>query len=84
MGPHLKMTAINETQSDSLPSDLSVRILKLLSSSQAPKTVDAIRSHLQVRNQRVVEAIRNLTAQGKIQRYPKGYLLPNPPAQMSL
>jgi hypothetical protein len=84
MGPHLKMMAINETQSDSLQSDLSGRILKLLSSSQDPQTADAIRSHLQVRNQRVVETIRNLTAQGKIQRHPKGYLLPNPPAQMSL
>ncbi len=84
MGPHLKMTAINETQSDSLQSDLSGRILKLLSSSQGPQTVDAIRSCLQVRNQRVVETIRNLTAQGKIQRHPKGFSISNPPAQMSL
>jgi hypothetical protein len=84
VGPHLKMTAINETQSDSSQSDLSGRILQLLSSSQGPQTVDAIRSHLQVRNQRVVEAIRNLTAQGKIQRHPKGFSIPTPPAQMSL
>ena len=84
MGPHLKMTAIHETQSDSLQSDLSDRILKLLSSSQGPQTVDAIRSCLQVRNQRVVETIRNLTAQGKIQRHPKGFSMPDPPAQMSL
>jgi hypothetical protein len=84
MGPHLKMTAINETQSDSLQSDLSGRILKLLSSSQGPQTIDAIRSCLQVRNQRVVETIRNLTAQGKIQRHPKGFSIPDPPAQMSL
>jgi hypothetical protein len=84
MGPHLKMTAINEIQSDSLQSDLSGRILKLLSSSQGPQTVEAIRSCLQVRNQRVVETIRNLAAQGKIQRLPKGFLISTPPAQMSL
>ena len=52
VGPHLKMTAINETQSDSSQGDLPGRILQLLSSSQGPQTVDAIRSHLQVRNQR--------------------------------
>ena len=84
MGPHLKMTAINETQSDSSQSDLPSRILQLLSSSQGPQTVDAIRSHLQVRNQRVVEAIRNLASQGKIQRHPKGFSIPSTPAQMSL
>jgi hypothetical protein len=84
MGPYLKMTAINETQSDSPQSDLSARILKLLSSSQDPQTVDAIRSHLQVRNQRVVETIRNLTAQGKIQRHPKGFSIPIPTSQVSL
>jgi hypothetical protein len=84
MGPHLKMTMIAETPSDSLQRDLSGRILELLSSSQGPQTVDAIRSCLQVRNQRVVETIRNLTAQGKIQRYQKGFSLLNPPAQMSL
>jgi len=84
MGPHLKMTAINETLSDSPQSDLSARILKLLSSSQDPQTVDAIRSHLQVRNQRVVETIRNLTAQGKIQRHQKGFSIPIPTSQMSL
>lgn len=84
VGPHLKMTAIDETQSDSLQSDLPGRILQLLSSSQGPQTVDAIRSHLQVRNQRVVEAIRNLASQGKIQRHPKGFSIPSPPAQMSL
>ncbi len=84
MGPHLKMSAINETLSDSPQSDLSARILKLLSSSQDPQTVDAIRSHLQVRNQRVVETIRNLTAQGKIQRHQKGFSIPIPTSQMSL
>lgn len=84
MGPHLKMTAINEPQSDSPQCDLSGRILELLSSSQGPQTVDAIRSRLQVRNQRVVETIRNLAAQGKIKRHPKGFSISNPPAQMSL
>jgi hypothetical protein len=84
MGPHLKMASINETSSDSPQVDLSGRILKLLSSSPEPQTVDSIRSHLQVRNQRVVETIRNLAAQGKIQRHSKGFSIPNPPAQMPL
>ncbi len=84
LGPHLKMTSINETPSDSPQVDLSGRILKLLSSSPEPQTVDSIRSHLQVRNQRVVETIRNLAAQGKIQRHSKGFSILNPPAQMSL
>ncbi len=84
LGPHLKMTSINETPSDSPQVDLSGRILKLLSSSSEPQTVDSIRSHLQVRNQRVVETIRKLAAQGKIQRHSKGFSIPNPPAQMSL
>jgi RecA-family ATPase len=77
MGPHLTMTTINETQCDSPQADLSGRILMLLSSSPEPQTVDSIRSHLQVRNQRVVETIRNLTAQGKIQRHSKGFAISN-------
>jgi hypothetical protein len=77
MGPHLKMTAIDETQSDSPQCDLSGRILELLSSSQGPQTVDSIRSRLQVRNQRVVETIRNLAVQGKIQRHSKGFAISN-------
>jgi hypothetical protein len=77
MGPHLTMTAINENQSDSPQSDLSGRILELLSSSPGPQTVDSIRSHLQVRNQRVVEATRRLAAQGKLQRHAKGFAISN-------
>jgi hypothetical protein len=84
IGPHLTIKTINGSQSDSSQSDLPGRILQLLSSSHGPQTVDAIRSHLQVRNQRVVEAIRNLASQGKIQRHPKGFSIPNPLAQMSL
>jgi hypothetical protein len=84
MGPHLRMTSVNEAQFDSPQSDLSGRILELLSSSHDPQTVDAIRSHLQVRNQRVVEAIRNLASQGKIQRHPKGFSIPILPPQLQL
>lgn len=84
LGPHLKIAAINETPSDSLPRDLHARILELLSSTPGPQTITDIRSRLQVRNQRVVEAIRNLVAQGKIQRQAHGFALPNQFVQMSL
>jgi hypothetical protein len=83
-GPHLKAAAINEALSDPPQHDLTVRILELLSSASEPLTIEAIRSRLQVRNQRVVEAIRNLAAQGKIQRQARGFALPNQFVQMSL
>lgn len=54
---------------------LPPRILQLLSSSTEPLTVDLLRSKLQVRNQRVVEALRHLSAQGKVERLPRGYVL---------
>jgi hypothetical protein len=74
-GPHLKIAAMNETPSEPLQHDLSVRILELLASDSEPLTTDAIRSRLQVRNQRVVEATRNLSAQGKIQRCSRGFAI---------
>jgi hypothetical protein len=83
-GPHLKIAIIDGTQSDSLQYDLPARILELLASTPEPQTIDSIRSRLQVRNQRVVEAIRNLAAQGKIQRHTRGFALPNQSVQMSL
>lgn len=54
---------------------LQSRILQRLSSSTEPLTVDHLRSKLQVRNQRVVEALRQLSVQGKVERMPRGYAL---------
>lgn len=71
----LKAASI-QNNTPTLPlSDLSPRILELLSAATEPLTLDSIRSHLQVRNQRVVESLRNLIAQGKIQKLARGYLL---------
>ena len=51
-------------------------------------TVDSLRNRLQVRNQRVVEALRELSSQGSVQRLARGYALtaqpslPTDPAQL--
>jgi len=72
-GAHLKLLsgAPSETKpgSDTLPE----RILQLLSGALEPMTVETLRQHLQVRNQRVVEALRQLSSQGAIQRLARGY-----------
>jgi hypothetical protein len=86
-GPYLKITTANETQSEPPQESLTSRILELLSAASEPLTIEAVRTRLQVRNQRVVEAIRSLATQGKIKRHARGFALPlpsNPPAQMSL
>jgi len=86
-GPYLKITTTNETQSEPPQEGLASRILAMLSAAQEPLTIDALRTHLQVRNQRVVEAIRCLAAQGRIQRHTRGFAIRhqnNPSVQMSL
>lgn len=86
-GPYLRITTANESQCEPPQDRLASRILELLSTAPEPLTIDALRTRLQVRNQRVVEAIRNLAAEGKIKRNTRGFALPlagNPPVQMSL
>jgi hypothetical protein len=86
-GPYLKITTANETQCEALQDGLASRILELLSTAPEPLTIDALRTRLQVRNQRVVEAIRSLAAEGKIKRQTRGFALPlsgNPPVHMSV
>jgi hypothetical protein len=86
-GPHLKITASNETQSDPPKDGLTARILDLLSGATEPLTVDALRSRLQVRNQRVGEALRNLLQEGRVRRQARGFAASpqgNLPVQMSL
>jgi hypothetical protein len=76
-GAFLKATPCNDYLPELPCKDLSSRILDLMSSATEPLTLDNLRSHLQVRNQRVVESIRNLIAQGKVKRLTRGFSLLN-------
>jgi len=51
------------------------RILELLAAAATPVTTDALRSSLQIRKQRVVEALQSLRARGLIVRTENGYVL---------
>jgi hypothetical protein len=45
-------------------------------------TIETLRSRLQVRNERVVNTLRQLAAHGKVQRLTRGYSVgSNPPLQ---
>ena len=61
------------------PDALCIRILDLLSESKEPRSVAQLRAVLRVRNQRLIEALRQLTNQGKIQRLELGYVLSHKP-----
>ncbi len=76
-GTYLKTAAAGLAISDPKDGELSAKIVQLLSKAPAPLTIDNLRSHLQVRNQRVVEAIRELSAEGKVQRQARGFALSN-------
>ncbi len=87
IGPHLKIAASNETQAAPPQDALRSQILELLSTTPEPLTVDALRSRLQVRNQRVVEALRGLVDQGVVYRQARGFAVSpksNLTVQMSL
>jgi hypothetical protein len=72
---YLKLVSSSEAQPEPKYDSLASRILQLLSIASEPLNVDSLRSRLQVRNQRVVEALRLLVTQGKIQRNTRGYML---------
>ncbi|MEK7995088.1 MAG: AAA family ATPase [Planctomycetota bacterium] len=87
IGPHLKIAATNETQPSPPQDALKSRIMDLLSTAPEPLTVDTVRSRLQVRNQRVVEALRGLVDQGVVQHRARGFAVSpqsNRQVQMSL
>jgi len=87
IGPHLKIAATSEAQPAPPQDALKSRILELLSTASEPLTVDALRSRLQVRNQRVVATLRGLVEQGTVLRQARGFAVSpqsNLPAQMSL
>ena len=81
-GPYLRR--LSTAAAEFVPPDpLPDQILALLGKSSEPRTAESLRSHLQVRNQRLVEALRQLVDQHKIVRLPQGYLLPSStPARM--
>jgi len=69
-GPYLKLGSAALPHGDPLLD----QILALLSQSSEPCTAESLRSRLQVRNQRLVETLRQLCEQGKVVRLPQGYL----------
>ncbi len=77
--PHLELVARDgiitpdPKPNSSQPDALCTRILELLSESSEPRSVAQLRAVLRVRNQRLIEALRQLVDQGKIQRLERGY-----------
>jgi len=86
LGTFLKLGSANVNPPEPPQNGLDCRIINLLLSTPEPLTVEALRSRLQVRNQRVVETLRILASQGKIARNNRGFTLSpenKPPVQMS-
>jgi len=75
LGASLKISSITANPLESSPNELASRIIDLLASSPEPLTINKLRTRLQVRNERVVEAIRSLIAQGRIKRLARGFSL---------
>lgn len=76
LGPFLKLVS-TATIIDPAPADpLIAKILDLLAQSSQPRTAENLRSSLQVRNQRLVETLRQLSEHGEIVRSNQGYSLP--------
>ena len=74
-GPYLKLASAPNA-SELAPRDpLPGQILALLGQSSEPRTTESIRSSLQVRNQRLVECLRQLSEQRKVVRLPQGYVV---------
>lgn len=71
--PHLAVVAGATPASSVL--DLKERVLDTLAASDAPATQEALRSALQVRLQRLVLALRELEAEGRLRRSSAGWAL---------
>jgi len=73
VGPHLRITSLNGSLAENPPQEgLASRIVELLSAAPGALTIGTLRSRLQVRNERVVEALRSLEAEGKLVRSKNG------------
>ncbi len=82
--PHLALAADSapiapDSTPQPTPSLLATRILELLSQSPEPLSLAHLRSCLRVRNQRLVETLRQLSAQGSLCRTQNGYAVQQPP-----
>ena len=73
--PYLSLAPAPHPSELVLHDPIPKQILALLAQSSEPRTAETIRSSLQVRNQRLVEALRRLVEQHKIVRSPQGYVL---------
>jgi hypothetical protein len=73
LGASLKISSIAANPLELSPNDLASRIMEILGSSPEPLTINKLRTRLQVRNERVVEAIRSLIAQAKVKRLARGF-----------
>ncbi len=76
-GPYLRLASAANAVPLAQGDPLLEQILALLSPSSEPCTAENLRSRLQVRNQRLVEALRQLCEQGKVVRLPQGYVRPH-------
>jgi hypothetical protein len=74
-GPYLRLASASNAAELAPRDPLPDQILALLGQSSEPRTAENIRATLQVRNQRLVEALRQLAEQSKIVRLTQGYLL---------
>ena len=74
--PYLKLVATSAASEAPLRDPIFNRIVELLRASPQPRTTESLRNELQIRNQRVVEALRLLSQQGKVVRSSEGYVLP--------
>jgi len=74
-GPYLKLASAPNPSELALQDPIPEQILAFLSQSSEPRTAETIRSNLQVRNQRLVEALRQLLEHHKIVRLSQGYVL---------
>ena len=72
--PSLRI-ATNQNDDPAERVNLEDRVIGFLSESQSACTADSIRAALQVRKQRVLEALRALLAKGEIRREGKNYIL---------
>jgi AAA domain len=72
-GPHLRL--MPQTSELAMPDPLPDQILALLGQGCEPRTAESMRSNLPVRNQRLVECLRQLCEQRKVVRLPQGYVL---------
>jgi hypothetical protein len=75
--PYLKLISSSPASEPLTEDPILNRILGLLRASPQPRTTESLRNELQIRNQRLVEALRVLSQQGKVVRSPQGYALPS-------